>query len=75
MGHVAGMGEMRNAHSILVRKPKGKRPLVGRHNHICEDNIKMDLKRYRVAAGFIWLMIMIPVAGVCEHSNEPSGCH
>jgi len=26
-GHVAGMGEMRNAYSILVGKPDGKRPL------------------------------------------------
>jgi hypothetical protein len=26
-GHVAHMGEMRNAHSILVRNPEGRRPL------------------------------------------------
>jgi hypothetical protein len=26
-GHVARMGEKRNAHRILVRKPEGKRPL------------------------------------------------
>jgi hypothetical protein len=26
-GHVARMGEMRNAHRILVGKPEGKRPL------------------------------------------------
>jgi hypothetical protein len=25
-GHVALMGEMRNAYKILVRKPEGKRP-------------------------------------------------
>jgi hypothetical protein len=39
--HVACMGEMRNAYSILVRKPKGKRP---RRRPMCgwEDNIRMD---------------------------------
>jgi hypothetical protein len=26
-GHVAGMGEMRNAYKILVGKPEGMRPL------------------------------------------------
>jgi hypothetical protein len=25
--HIAGMGEMRNAYEILVRKPEGKSPL------------------------------------------------
>jgi len=27
MGHVADMGEMRNAYKILVGKPEGKKPL------------------------------------------------
>jgi hypothetical protein len=27
VGHVASMGEMRNAYNILVGKPEGKRPL------------------------------------------------
>jgi len=27
MGHVAHMGELRNAYKILVRKPEGKRTL------------------------------------------------
>jgi hypothetical protein len=31
-GHVARMGETRNAHRILVGKPEGKRPL-GRPGH------------------------------------------
>jgi hypothetical protein len=36
------MGETRNAYSILVGKPEGKRPL-GRPRRIWVDNIKMDL--------------------------------
>jgi len=43
MGHVARMGEMRNACNTSVRKPEGKRPL-GRSRHRWEDNIRMDLK-------------------------------
>jgi hypothetical protein len=41
-GHVARMGEMRNAHDILVGKPEGKKPLK---RPWCrrEDNIKMHL--------------------------------
>jgi hypothetical protein len=36
------MGEMRNAYSILVGKPEGRRPL-GRPRRRWVDNIKMDL--------------------------------
>jgi hypothetical protein len=32
VGHIACMGEMRNAHTILIGKPEGKIPL-GRHRH------------------------------------------
>jgi hypothetical protein len=42
-GHVARMGEKRNACRILVGKPEGKRPL-GRYRRRWEDNIKMDLR-------------------------------
>jgi hypothetical protein len=42
-GHVARMGEKRNAYRILVGKPKGKRPL-GRPRHRRVDNIKIDLR-------------------------------
>jgi hypothetical protein len=42
-GHVARMGLKRNAYRILVRKPKGKRPL-GRPRRRWVDNIKMDLR-------------------------------
>jgi hypothetical protein len=42
-GHVARMGEMRNAYRILEGKPEGKR-LLGRPRHRWVDNIKMDLR-------------------------------
>jgi hypothetical protein len=42
-GHVARMGEKRNAYRILVGKPKGKRPLV-RPRRRWVDNIKVDLR-------------------------------
>jgi hypothetical protein len=42
-GHVARMGETRNAYRILVGKPEGKRPLgIPRRRWV--DNIKMDLR-------------------------------
>jgi hypothetical protein len=41
-GHVARMGEKRNAYRLLVGKPKGKRPL-GRPRRRWVDNIRMDL--------------------------------
>ncbi|KAJ4448726.1 hypothetical protein ANN_00117 [Periplaneta americana] len=42
-GHVARMGESRNAYRMLVGWPEGKRPL-GRQRRRWEDNIKMDLR-------------------------------
>ncbi|KAJ4428334.1 hypothetical protein ANN_24353 [Periplaneta americana] len=42
-GHVARMGESRNAYRVLVGRPKRKRPL-GRPRRRWEDNIKMDLR-------------------------------
>ena len=42
-GHVARMGQPRNAYRVLVGKPRGKRPL-GRPRRRWEDNIKMDLR-------------------------------
>jgi hypothetical protein len=41
-GHVARMGERRNANRLLVGKPEGKRPL-GRRRSRWVDNIRMDL--------------------------------
>jgi hypothetical protein len=42
-GHVAPMGEKRNAYSFLVGKSEGKRPL-GRLRCRSQDNIKMNLR-------------------------------
>jgi hypothetical protein len=42
-GHVARMGEMRNAYNILVWKTEKKKPLE-RPKRRWEDNIKMDLR-------------------------------
>jgi hypothetical protein len=41
-GHVARIGEKRNAYRLLVRKPEGKRPL-GKPRRRWVDNIRMDL--------------------------------
>jgi hypothetical protein len=41
-GHVARMGEKRNAYRLLVGNPEGKRPL-GRPRRRWVDNISMDL--------------------------------
>jgi hypothetical protein len=41
-GHVARMGEKRNAYRLLVGNPDGKRPLR-RPRHRLVDNIRMDL--------------------------------
>jgi hypothetical protein len=40
-GYVAHMGEMSNAHNILVGKPEGKRPL-GRSRHRWEISERMS---------------------------------
>jgi hypothetical protein len=41
-GHVARLGEKKNAYKLLVGKPEGKRPL-GRPRRRWVDNIRMDL--------------------------------
>jgi hypothetical protein len=41
-GRVARMGEKRNAYTILMGKPEGKRP-PGRPRFRCVDNIKIYL--------------------------------
>jgi hypothetical protein len=42
-GHVACMGEGRNAYRVLMREPEGKRPLE-KPRHRWKDGIKMDLR-------------------------------
>jgi hypothetical protein len=42
-GHVARMGEKRNAYRVFVGEPEEKRPL-GRPRHGWVKNIKMDLR-------------------------------
>ena len=49
-GHVAGMGEDRGVHRVLVGKPEGKRPLW-RPRRRWEDNIKIDLQGVGVGRG------------------------
>jgi hypothetical protein len=52
-GHVARMGEKRNAYRILVRKPEGKTPL-GRPRRRWVDNTKLDLRDV-VRSGMDWI--------------------
>jgi hypothetical protein len=58
-GHVAQMGEKRNAYRLLVGKPEGRRPL-GRPRHRWLDNIRMDLLWSLdgvIWTGLVWLGI------------------
>jgi hypothetical protein len=74
VGHVARMGEKRNAYRILVGKPEGRRPPLGRTRRRWVDNIKIDLKR----DGMGWCGLgqsgsgQGPLEGSCEHDDEPS---
>jgi hypothetical protein len=65
-GHVARMGEGRGVYRVFIERPEGKRPLGRRR---WEDNNKMDRWGGLDSAGLRWG----PVAGLCEHGNEPSG--
>jgi hypothetical protein len=42
-GHVARIGEKKNAYRVLVGKPEGKRP-IGTPTFRWENNIKIDLR-------------------------------
>jgi hypothetical protein len=55
-GHIARMGEKRNAYRIFVRKPEGKRPL-GRPRCRWVDNIKMDLRELGWG-GMDWIVLV-----------------
>jgi hypothetical protein len=45
-GHVARMGEKRNAYRLFVGKPEGRRPL-GRPRRRCLENIRMGIAEVR----------------------------
>ena len=53
VGHVARVGEKRNAYSVLVRKSEGKRSLGGKRRRL-KNIIKMHGKTW---TGFVWLRI------------------
>ena len=54
-GHVARMGEEREAYKVLVGKPEGRRPL-GRPRRRWVDNIRMDLQE--VSCGHVdWIRL------------------
>jgi hypothetical protein len=55
-GHVARTGERRGAHSVLVRKRDGKRPL-GRPGGRWEDNIMMYLQEVG-CGGIDWIELV-----------------
>jgi len=44
VGHVAGMGKVRNTYTVLVEKPGVTKPL-GKPRHIWEDNITIYLRQ------------------------------
>jgi len=54
-GHVARMGERRDANRVLVGKPEGKRAL-GRPMRRWEDNIKMDIQEVGYG-GMDWIEV------------------
>jgi hypothetical protein len=58
VGLVARVGELRNAYSILVGVPEGKRQ-IGRPRRRWEDNMRTDLREIggNTWIGFIWKRI------------------
>jgi hypothetical protein len=57
VGHVERLGEMRNSHNILVKKPEGKRPF-GRPGRRREGNIRMDVREL-VWKGVNWMHLAL----------------
>jgi len=53
-GHVAGMGDRRGAHRVLVGRPDGKKQL-GRPKRRWKDNIEVDGMGWEKWTGLIWL--------------------
>jgi hypothetical protein len=69
-GHVARVGEKRNAYRLLVGKPEERRPL-GRPRRRWLDNIRMDLVEV-MWTELVWLRIRT-VESSCEFGIKPSG--
>jgi hypothetical protein len=71
--HVAYMREQRNAHRLLVGKPKGKNHLedLGIDGRIILNYI---LKKYdrRIQTGYVWHSTETS-GGLLQHGNGPSG--
>jgi len=68
------MGKMRNGHESSVGKSERRRSL-GRTRHRWEDNIRIDVREIGWEC-VDWIYLAQdkgPVAGCCEHGNEPSG--
>jgi hypothetical protein len=53
-GHVARLGEKRNAYRIMAGKTEGKR-LLGKARRSSGNNIKIDLREMR---GMIWALLI-----------------
>jgi hypothetical protein len=69
-GHVARMGEKRNAYRLLVGKPEGRSPL-GRPRRRWLDNIMMN--HVGVGWGDVAWIGLGQVESSCEFGIEPSG--
>jgi hypothetical protein len=70
-GHVTRIWDGRGVYRVLVGRPEDKKPL-GRPRYRWEDYNLMDLREIRIeldssVSGYG------PVAGFCEHGDEPSG--
>ncbi|KAJ4438304.1 hypothetical protein ANN_14243 [Periplaneta americana] len=70
VGHVAHMGESRNAYRVLVGRSEEKSPL-GRPRCRWEDNIKMDLRE--VGCDDRYCINLAQDRDLCEGGNEPPG--
>jgi hypothetical protein len=71
-GHVARVGKGRGVYRVLVGRSEGKRPL-GRPGRRWEDSIKLDLREIGIDRAN-WIQPGSgygPMAGFCEHGNEP----
>jgi hypothetical protein len=57
VGHVAPMGEMRNAYKILVKKPGVKRPRVRPRQRWVNAELIVRKSGVKLWAVFMWLRI------------------